>query len=110
MVLYIVITHKNLSIMTHTEKIVEASKALGVLAMVSKSDVKEFNFDTPTGMVFCCSGTHAIVCNGAADALYRLGYGIEKCEEEDCDICSENYTFDAVVENNSDLFDVIYKP
>lgn len=68
-----------------------------------------FNADAPTDRVWAASGTHALCValeqNGHkwaglaaevyADVLERMAYGLEDCDDPECDACEENYLTDA---------------
>jgi hypothetical protein len=58
----------------------------------------EITIDAPDGTVWSCSQIHQIVACGAdgtpwetlyADVFERMSYGLETCEEPDCDVCRD---------------------
>jgi hypothetical protein len=56
----------------------------------------EITIDAPDGYIWTASAVHQLVQCGAdgtpmdalaADALERMAYGLERCDDPDCDIC-----------------------
>ncbi len=67
------------------KKAIQLAKELGVALF--KDGTGTIQADAPHGYLFTGSGCHYIICNGWADVLERMGYGIEKCDEPECETC-----------------------
>ena len=80
--------------MTTRQKVFAIAKQLGVT--IDDSMYHEVKCEAPHGTIWACSLVHEIVCTKDTkepmsviwnDLLERMSYGIEKCEDDNCEWC-----------------------
>ncbi len=89
--------------MTPKQKVIAMATKLGATIYKNqKHDHFTVEVDSPGGKKFIGSGTHMMVCFDWADALDRMSYGLETCEDDPCDICTEGSEMNEFTDGNPD--------
>jgi len=52
--------------------------------------MEDFRMEAPPFHVWNEGGVHELVCDDARDLKSRMGFGVSRCTDRDCDWCRDN--------------------